>query len=246
MFALGMAYAIAGPNACPAAPALAITNCSRLSDGSVAIGWSAETNSFANLFFIVQGTATLGVGFTNISSPISETSALVYTHAVLNAGSAGFYRVAAPPAFTSLDQSGAFSAYAATNVNGLHTVGYAGAVFDGHYVYFVPYKDATNAHGRVLRYDTQASFTNAGNWTAYDASNTGIGGAVGYTGGVFDGHYVYFSPQGNVPHGRVLRYDTQLSFLGASSWSLYDAGATDGLTAVGFQGAVFDGRFIYF
>ena len=29
---------------------------------------------------------------------------------------------------------------------------------DGRYVYFVPFHDGTDFHGRVLRYDTQGDF----------------------------------------------------------------------------------------
>jgi hypothetical protein len=227
------------------APPFAVTSLNRNAAGAV-ISWTAETNAFANLFFTVQGAPSLSSTFSTLSPPIPENASLVFTDNVLNAGSPAFYRVAAPPAFTPLGQLGAFTAYAATNVNGLNTVGYAGAVFDGRYIYFVPYQDNVSAHGRVLRYDTQAGFASASSWTAYDASGTGPGGAVGFTGGVFDGRYVYFSPQGTTAPSPVLRYDTHGNFTNASSWGAYDASATDGLVCKGFQGAVFDGRYAYF
>ena len=127
-------------------------------------------------------------------------------------GGSRFYRVAALPAFTSLSQPGTVSAYAASNISGLNTVGYAGAVFDGRYVYFVPYQDGTSVHGRVLRYDTQGEYSDASSWMAYDASGTGTGGAVGYTGGEYDGRYLYFAPYRNTNnlHGIVLRFDGRL------------------------------------
>ncbi len=46
------------------------------------------------------------------------------------------------------------------------------ALFDGRFMYFVPYTDFVVYHGRVLRYDTVGSFTNATSWYAYDAGNT--------------------------------------------------------------------------
>jgi len=86
---------------------------------------------------------------------------------------------------------------------------------------------------------------------AYDAGNTGGLKTIGYFGAVFDGRYVYFSPQRfghekDSTHGYVLRYDTQGGFKDGRSWSAYDAGNTDGLNTRGFYGAVFDGRYVYF
>ncbi|MHC4600650.1 MAG: Kelch repeat-containing protein, partial [Planctomycetota bacterium] len=46
--------------------------------------------------------------------------------------------------------------------------GYAGGVFDGRYVYFVPNFNGTSNHGEVLRYDTTGTFTDQNSWMAYD------------------------------------------------------------------------------
>jgi len=130
--------------------------------------------------------------------------------------------------------------------------GYSGAAFDGRYVYFSPLHNGSEWHGEVLRYDTQGNFDDPGSWEAYDY------GAVcgenctdpdGYSGAVFDGRYVYFTPflNGVSHHGEVLRYDTEGNFTGAGSWTTYDAGAHDvGYDADGFLDGVFDGRYIYF
>ncbi|MCI4626870.1 MAG: LamG domain-containing protein, partial [Candidatus Magnetoovum sp. WYHC-5] len=114
--------------------------------------------------------------------------------------------------------------------------GYYGGVFDGRYVYFVPYNNGSY-HGDVLRYDTQGAFNATGSWAHYDA-----GYNDGYAGGVFDGRYVYFVPYYNGSyHGDVLRYDTQGAFNAIGSWSHYDAGYN-----AGYHGGVFDGRYVYF
>lgn len=227
-------------------PAVTITEFSRAPSGQVVVRWNAETNAFSNLFFHVESAPTIGGNFSTVSAPVSENSPLTYTDSTSASASAAFYRVSASPAFTSLNQAGAFSAYAAMNVNGLSTVGYAGAVFDGRYVYFVPYQNSTSAHGHVLRVDTQGNFTSTASWTAYDAASAVGAGAAGFTGGVFDGRYVYFSPQLTTSPSGELRYDTQGNFTNASSWMLYDASATDGLSCKGFQGAAFDGRYVYY
>ena len=44
---------------------------------------------------------------------------------------------------------------AGANGVGNDPVGYAGGIFDGRYIYFVPFKDSNGQyHGEVLRYDT--------------------------------------------------------------------------------------------
>lgn len=138
--------------------------------------------------------------------------------------------------------------YNAATTDGMDTTGYTGATFDGRYMYFSPKKDLTgNVHGKVLRYDTYGSFNDAASWDAYDAGMTGGISTKGFTGNVFDGKYIYFVPGYDSPNnGRVLRYDTTASFTAAGSWSVYDAGTTDGLTCKGYEGAIFDGKYIYF
>ncbi|MBS3108624.1 LamG domain-containing protein [Candidatus Woesearchaeota archaeon] len=48
--------------------------------------------------------------------------------------------------------SSSWSSFNASSTGGLDTVGYAGGVFDGRYVYFVP-----SFNGNMLRYDTTSS-----------------------------------------------------------------------------------------
>ena len=147
--------------------------------------------------------------------------------------------------FTSLSS---WESYDAGSTDGLDTRGYAGGVFDGRYVYFVPFSVESTRHARVLRYDTQGVFKDASSWDAYDASVVGGRGAFGYDGAVFDSRYVYISPFGYDPyaHAKVLRYDTQTGFKEASGWKVYDASNIGGLNTKGYYGAGFDSRFIYF
>ena len=231
-----------------AAPGPAITSFSK--SGPAIVRWTAETNAFTNVFFTVQATADLRSNFVDLSPSLPENNALAYTDAVLSAAQTAFYRVTESNAFTPLNQPGAFTAYAATNVNGLSTVGFGGAVFDGRYIYFDPFQNAGGYHGHVLRYDTRGDFTTATNWTAYDAGNTGGYATKGYEGGVFDGRYVYFSPatapNKNVSAGKVLRLDTTGNFIDPTNWAACNVTNINGLASYGFQGAVFDGRYVYF
>jgi hypothetical protein len=128
--------------------------------------------------------------------------------------------------------------------------GYSGVAFDGRYLYFSPYHNGSDYHGEVLRYDTAAEFAAATSWSAYDPGAHGVGSDPdGFSGVVFDGRYLYFSPyyNGTDYSGEVLRYDASGEFTTAAAWVTFDPGAHGvGSFAVGFEGAVFDGRFVYF
>ncbi|MBU0640429.1 MAG: hypothetical protein KKB50_16315 [Planctomycetes bacterium] len=133
---------------------------------------------------------------------------------------------------------------------GTNPDGYAGAVFDGRYVYFVPYRRANGYHGEVLRYDTTGGFDDVTSWAAFDAGAHGVGTRPdGYRGAVFDGRFVYFVPcyTGFAFHGEVLRLDTSGDFMDVSAWSTYDPGRHGvGTDPDGYSYGVFDGRYVYF
>ena len=138
-----------------------------------------------------------------------------------------------------------FSAFDAGLTDGLTTKGFYGAVFDGQYIYYCPIRsreDRTSVHGCVLRYDTHLDFDTARAYSAYDAGHTDGLHTAGFYGGAFDGRYIYFIPRddGHVHHSRFLRYDTLADFKSEESWAAYDADH-----AHSFQGAAFDGRYIY-
>ncbi|MDF7823028.1 hypothetical protein P4B35_03315 [Pontiellaceae bacterium B12227] len=126
--------------------------------------------------------------------------------------------------------------------------GYSGAVFDGRFLYFVPFFNG-EYHGEVLRLDSEAEFGSTNAWTAFDPGSNGVGtDPDGYDGGVFDGRYVYFSPyhNGTASHGEVLRLDTQGDFNTTNAWSTYTPHAHGVGNQVGYLGAVYDGRYVYF
>ena len=142
------------------------------------------------------------------------------------------------------DDSAAWRAYDAATTEGLTTKGYYGAVFDGRFVYYVPRFDGDTQHSRVLRLDTTGDFTDSTSWSAFDA-----GRPISCQGAAFDGRYVYFAPgmhQDDGPSGCVLRLDTLASFHDEGSWVWHDVSTTGGLDCRCFDGAVYDGRHIYF
>jgi hypothetical protein len=86
------------------------------------------------------------------------------------------------------------------------TRGYRGSIFDGKYVYFVPYNNGTTAyHGYMLRYDTTQSFETASSWSTFDSNTTEGLTTKGFLGATFDGRYVYYAPFRN---RNIVRYDT--------------------------------------
>jgi len=141
--------------------------------------------------------------------------------------------------------------------------GFAGSVFDGRNVYFVPYTTGVGFDGRAARYDTEfdGGFPDAGAdaaapgfaplaaWSAYDLGAQ-QGTALGFYGGAFDGRYVYFAPyangnSNNTFSGTVARYDTAASFTTSGAWSFNEIDSfLPG--AYGFVGAAFDGQYVYF
>jgi hypothetical protein len=82
--------------------------------------------------------------------------------------------------------------------------------------------------------------TDPGHWASFDLTAV-TEASSGYTGGTYDGRYVYFAPSSST----VVRYDTHATFAGAASWESFDASAID-TAAHRFQGAVFDGRYVYY
>jgi hypothetical protein len=147
-----------------------------------------------------------------------------------------------------------WEAYDAGSTDGLKTVCYYGAVFDGRYVVFTPRDEGTGYHSRVLRFDTTKTFKEPASWQAFDA-----GLPHSKQSGAFDGRYIYFCPgydgtslKGKTlaedegeGSGKVLRLDTKADFKAASSYRVFDAAAVSP-DAVCFDGAAFDGRYVYF
>jgi hypothetical protein len=138
-----------------------------------------------------------------------------------------------------------YRAFDAAATAGLDCRGYYGGACDGRFVYFVPRQiDNTHYHSRLLRYDTRQPFQSAAAWQAHD-----IGAAQSAQSAAFDGRYLYLCPgyQGDPATEAdlataVWRYDTQADFDDASSYSVFDLAP---MSAGCFDGAAFDGRYVY-
>jgi hypothetical protein len=136
---------------------------------------------------------------------------------------------------------------------------YAGSVYDGQrYVYFVPSVGITGGLAHIaLRYDTRGvgkdPFTSATSWVSFDTS-AHIAHAHGFIGGVFDGRYVYFVPNGDTytaaddPNGVVVRYDTLASggFEDPLSWSDINLVTLLPEAPTQFAGGLYLAPYVYF
>ncbi|MEO8874193.1 MAG: hypothetical protein ABI461_01295 [Polyangiaceae bacterium] len=125
---------------------------------------------------------------------------------------------------------------------------YQGVVFDGRYAYFVP--SAPSGPGNashVLRLDTQADFNAPTSWTTFDTSTLDPK-AQDFTGGVFDGRYLYLAPTSTniaTPTDvRFVRFDTKADFSKPTSWQSF-APMPDA-QSLAYHTAGFDGRYVYY
>lgn len=142
------------------------------------------------------------------------------------------------------DTQGAFTGASAWSTYDVGTLtpsanGFAGAAFDGRFIYLVPNANNSGASSETARYDTQGTFTNQSSWVTFDLSTVNAA-ASGYSGAAFDGRYVYYAPG----TGLVARYDTTAAFATGASWTFFDV-STVNPDAKGFSGAAFDGRYVY-
>jgi hypothetical protein len=123
--------------------------------------------------------------------------------------------------------------------------GYRGAAFDGRYVYLVPFQNVFNSV--LAQYDSREDFSSTSAWATFDTTAVAKG-AAGFVGAVFDGRrYLYFVPNNNQfsnSDGIVARYDTQAPLADPTSWKTFDTVSLSSFS-VGFQGGVFDGRYLY-
>jgi hypothetical protein len=114
-----------------------------------------------------------------------------------------------------------------------------GGVFDGRYVYLVPYADGGGSV--VVRHDVRGEFSSGSSWQAFDTTSVSPA-AKGFKGGAFDGRYVYLSPGG--ASSLLARFDTTRAFSSPTSWQTFPLTAVNP-NASGFAGTAFDGRYLY-
>jgi hypothetical protein len=155
-----------------------------------------------------------------------------------------FFASAYGPGVTRYDTSASFASASSwskydTSLVGANAHDFAGAAFDGRYVYAVP--GFRSGSAVVTRYDTLGTFLATTSWSTFSVS-TLDGAVTSFGSAAFDGRFVYFLPL----TGPLLaaRYDTTRPFDAAGAWSVLDlARVVPGAASI--WGAVFDGRYLY-
>ena len=124
--------------------------------------------------------------------------------------------------------------------------GFIGCVFDGQFVYLVPYNNGLGRYGQVARFDVHAAFDDARSWDIFDTRSVDAN-SRGFFGALLDGRHVYFIPHCKEPgeyNGQMTRFDTHGSFTSATSWKVCDLAAVHPAN-IGFIGGAFDGTYLY-
>src|SRR4051812_11456285 len=84
----------------------------------------------------------------------------------------------------AFDDPTAWSGFDTTRIDA-GSRGFVDAVFDGRYLYLVPFCRGEH-HGQVTRYDTRAAFDDPASWSAFDTM-TVHPDSRGFVSGCFDG-----------------------------------------------------------
>jgi len=132
---------------------------------------------------------------------------------------------------------------------GIRPMGFQDISFDGQFLYFAPLSSDWGFSHEVLRYDTTKNFESGESWSTFNPMHNAPYSPVGYSGGVYEKNYVYFSQLNNgiTTGGEVLRYDTTKDFDSVEAWSTFDAGNFGiGVDPDGYSGIISDGKFLYF
>src|SRR5678816_2876057 len=116
------------------------------------------------------------------------------------------------------------------------TTGWAGGIFDGKYLYLMPFHNPT-VHGVFVRYDTTQAFNTAASYQKFDLATVSTS-AVEFTGGAFDGKYVYLAPAVN---GLPVRFDKAALFDAGASYETHTLSLVERYVAAAYDGA----KYIY-
>ena len=99
---------------------------------------------------------------------------------------------------------------------------------------------------KSLELEQKNNFTDGKNYSTVNTAKFNSD-SEGFSGGVYDGRFIYFSPIRNLKEyfGQITRYDSQKPFSDSSAWSFFDTTKFNP-DSRGFGGAVYDGKYIYY
>jgi hypothetical protein len=154
-----------------------------------------------------------------------------------------------PDSFGDLANFSTFNVVAAL---GADIAGYDHPIAHSNYLYFIPSPYVT--HGKLLRYNTEKSFTNTGapadpSYEVFDLDSVIVGGDIlRFTGSFIKGDYIYFVPSTyNPAEGRnlLIRYNTSLPFDDPGSYEYVEINLAAAPNAKGFDGGLVLGNYAY-
>ena len=163
-----------------------------------------------------------------------------YIYFVPNSNGAIFGQITRYDTTQPFTSGSSYNVFDTTTVNS-NSKGFIGAVFDGKYIYFIPYYNGSDYSGQITRYDITQPFASGSSYSVFDTTAVNAA-SKGFAGAVFDGRYVHLAQ--NLA-GQITQYDITQSFTSSSSYSVFDS-TTVNSNSKGFIGAVFDGQYIYF
>jgi hypothetical protein len=128
-----------------------------------------------------------------------------------------------------------------------------GSAFDGSRLYLLPYKTQGLT---IAAYTMPGAFADDSSWAtcalAHLTGSTG-GGTPGFVGAAYDGQRIFLAPAGKTANGGplpIIEYDTTQPLCPtdlASAYTAFDpTSVPGGKNAQGFEGAAFDGQYVYF
>lgn len=119
----------------------------------------------------------------------------------------------------------------------------SGAVYDGNYVYISTYV----VFPALIRYNKNLSFVSVSSYEIFVSPPSSIGvDPNGYNAGVFDGRYIYYTPQTSAGYYNIVRYDTFAPFSVSSSYDTFNLWLLVDNYNINMKAAIFTGRYVYF
>ena len=130
-----------------------------------------------------------------------------------------------------------------------------GSAYDGNRVYMIP----NGTPWTLAAYTTSGQFNDYGSWATCAIGAQLFGGQISgtaFVGAAFDGKRLFLVPYGSPggdggsPNLPVVTYDTTRPLCPgdiSTAYTMFDPTNVDGGTsAIGFEGAAFDGKYVYF
>lgn len=180
---------------------------------------------------------------TNVNSQFSEIDGLAFDGryiymTLINVFGSSIY-FARQDTWAPFDQTASYSLFDMSQINSLITQ-MISPVFTGSYVYFL-----TNKSNLLVRYSVDSGFDLASSYNYFSLGSLVVGlnglSTIGY-----DGQFIYIANDGSPTVNCIISYDETKEFSSSLSYEVFSLLGISNLSVISFNGASFDGRYIYF